>query len=90
MPFKPGNKANPLGGGAKGHQQKRLAEMLLGPHQKLAVATIVDILKSTNPDDVNSRLGAAKIVLEYVCGKPTQDVELSGKEGFNITVHLSK
>lgn len=75
--YKPGQSGNPLGMASPKAQQRRLARSYLEKHLDKAVAVIVDHLKSTEPQD---QQWAAKMLLEYVCGKPSQEVEVSGSE----------
>jgi hypothetical protein len=71
MAFKPGNNANPDGGKVvKAHKQK-LASELLAMSVPKAVKAINAALDSKDP------AWAAKLVFEYVYGKPSQAVDLT-------------
>lgn len=71
MAFKPGNNANPDGGRVvKAHKQK-LASELLALSVPKAVKAINTALESDDP------AWAAKLVFEYVYGKPSQAVDLT-------------
>ncbi len=81
MPFVKGKVANPKGAGIGHERKKQFALELLGGNTKKAAEIIEKHLNSGVPE---YEQWAAKIVLEYVCGKPTQQVDANVAGGFNI------
>lgn len=75
--FKPGQSGNPKGMSSPKAQQRRLARSYLEKHLDKAVQVIVDHLQSNKAEN---QQWATKMLLEYVCGKPSQEVEVSGSE----------
>ncbi len=73
--FKPGQSGNPKGMASPKAQQRRLARQHLEKHLDKATEIIAEHLVSEDPE---VQQWAVKMVMEYVCGKPSQEVELSG------------
>lgn len=80
MPFEPGNKQG--SNGAK-KQQKQIKELLMHLSPK-AVRKLEEMLD--DPDHVQF---ATKEILDRVWGKPAQAVEVSGKDGKDLTVNIN-
>lgn len=76
--FKPGQSGNPHGRGTLASHKKRLAADLLEKHVEKAMSVIEQQLSS---GDESSAQWAAKMVMEYVYGKPHQAMELTGADG---------
>lgn len=86
MVFKKGEVGNPLGAGTIKRHQTRLAAKLLTPHMEKAVVAIVDALENGEP---HIKLAAAKLVMEYVCGKPATSLELNSEGDTNIKINVN-
>lgn len=85
--FKKGQVTNPLGAGAKQYNARRFAIKLLSPHKEKAIKAIVDALENGEPP---IKLAAAKLVLEYVLGKPSQTIDMGGDSNIKININLIK
>lgn len=72
--FKKGQSGNPKGRGTAKVQQKRIAADLLSPLVDRAVSAINRAL-----DDDDQAAWAAKLIFDYVYGRPMQAVELKGE-----------
>lgn len=75
MTFLPGNSANPKGGSQAKTKLIRQVKELLAKDVHLAHKVIQRSLRNTK--DARLALEAAKLVLEYVYGKPSQQVDLN-------------
>lgn len=80
MKFTKGQSGNPKGRAVEAGK-KELALALFGKRIDTALAVIDKHLKSGDPD---LEQWAAKIVIEYVCGKPQQQVDANVSGGFKI------
>jgi len=76
--WKPGQSGNTQGRGTAEAHKRRLARDLLEKHLEKAADVILNQLESATSTD---KQWAAKMVLEYVCGKPGQALEVSGEGG---------
>ena len=72
--FVKGQSGNPTGRPKQDNELKALAKT----KTKEAFATLLELMADNEP---SVRLGAAKVILEYGWGRPTQAVELSDAEG---------
>lgn len=76
MVFKKGGVGNPKGRGSEKEKiQKHIKEMLI--HLSPKVARKLELMLE-DPDHMQF---AVKTILERVYGKPTEDIEISGKDG---------
>lgn len=80
MTFKKGGVGNPIGRRAE-DKKKKLALELFGKDTKEAADIIRKHLKSGVPD---YEWQAAKLVIEYTCGKPQQTVDANLQGSFTI------
>lgn len=87
MKYIKGQSGNPKGRTVETEQQKRIAADLLSPLVKTAVETIKAHLEKV--DDVDGQRWAVGLIMSYVFGKPFQGVEISGKDGKEITVNIN-
>lgn len=87
MTFKRGNTYNPHGARLpKNKLQRQVKELLVGDVDR-ALATI---RRALNSKSMGIALEAAELVLAYVYGKPTQQVDLTGDGKLEIQISLVK
>jgi hypothetical protein len=85
MGFKPGNKANPLGRGTETEKQRKNAAMLLSPYAEKAAKRIAKSLDSELRED---HQWATNMVMSYVFGKPSQQLDLGENANQALTAVL--
>jgi len=78
MPIKKGQITNPKGANGVAKKQRHISDMLMHLLPKVAVRLerMLD-----DPDHVEF---ASKMIIEHVCGKPAQSLDLNGKQGITF------
>ena len=76
--IKPGQKLNPLGGGAPQNQVTMLVRQLCSEAAPRAVATLIELLSHRDGKVAGA---AASAILDRAVGKPQQSLEVSASSG---------
>jgi hypothetical protein len=83
--WKPGQSGNPSGK-AKETDAQIEAKNLARDNCKLAIETLLDILQTGNAKE---RALAAQIILDRGMGKPSQEIQHTGKDGADLIPSIS-